>query len=83
MINTSVNGRPAPETNFAAHMAALEQLRRELEAGELDPAEAVERCRMAEQHYRALETILTRAEQEIEELQSRSDAASTLDDRGA
>jgi len=50
-------------------MAALERLRRELESGDLDPMEALERCRKAEAHYRALDAILTTVEREIEALQ--------------
>ena len=50
-------------------MAALERLRRELESGDLDPVEALERCRQAKEHYRAVDSILTSVERELDELQ--------------
>ena len=73
MIATSTNGKPTPVTEFGTHMAALERLRRELESGELDPSEALERCREAEAHYRAVNAILTRVETELEDLQQPSE----------
>jgi exonuclease VII small subunit len=51
-------------------MAALERLRRELESGDLDPMEALVRCREAEEHYRVLDGLLTQVEREIEEMQN-------------
>ncbi len=69
MIATSRNGNRTPVTEFGTHMAALEGLRRELESGDLDPTEALERCREAEAHYRAVDAILTSVEREIEDLQ--------------
>jgi exonuclease VII small subunit len=65
---TVTNGNSAPDTDFATHMAALERLRRELESGDLDPVEALERCREAEEHYRAVDTILTGVERELDEM---------------
>lgn len=70
MIATRTNGNSSPPaTEFGTHMAALERLRRELESGDLDPMEALERCREAEAHYRAVDAILTRVERELEDLQ--------------
>ena len=73
MITTITNGNSAPATEFATHMAALERLRRELESGDLDPVEALERCRQAKEHYRAVDSILTDVERELDELH-RADA---------
>lgn len=73
MIATAMNGQQTKGTEFSAHMAALERLRRELESGDLDPIEALECCREAEEHYRAVDAILTRVERELEEMQ-RSDS---------
>jgi exonuclease VII small subunit len=70
MITTPDNGRQTTSGNeFATHMAALERLRRELESGDLDPVEALHRCRQAEQHYRAVDAILTGVEQELDEME--------------
>jgi exonuclease VII small subunit len=63
------NGRQAQPTEFSIHMEALERLRRRLEGGDLDPLEALALCREAEEHYQAIDAILTRAEREIELLQ--------------
>ena len=69
MITTVTNGNAAPATDFAMHMAALERLRRELESGDLDPVEALERCRQAKEHYGAVDSILTRVQREIDDMQ--------------
>lgn len=68
MITTRVNGNSAPASEFATHMAALERLRRELESGDLDPVEALERCRQAQAHYNAVDAILTQVERELGEM---------------
>lgn len=70
MITTPTNAKSPPATEFAMHMAALERLRRELEGGDLDPVQALDRCREAEQHYHAVDAILTRVEQELDEMQN-------------
>ena len=73
MITTITNGNSAPATSFGAHMEALERLRCELESGDLDPVEALERCREAEEHYRAVDEILTEVERELEDMQQRDE----------
>jgi exonuclease VII small subunit len=73
MTTTADNGREGSGTEFTNRMAALERLRRELESGDLDPLEALERCREAEQHYRAVDAILTRVEREINEMHRASE----------
>ena len=70
MIKRSENGKQDTGTEFGTHMAALEWLRRELESGDLDPVEALECCREAEAHYRAVDEILTGVESELENLQA-------------
>lgn len=72
MIKTAENGRQESGTEFGTHMAALERLRRELESGDLDPVEALESCREAEAHYRAVDEILTRVERELSNLHAQS-----------
>ena len=69
MITTAHVGGAATETEFSTHMAALERLRVELESGDLDPVQALERCREAERHYLAVDAILTQVEQELDEMQ--------------
>lgn len=73
MIKTAENDRQEGGTEFGTHMAALERLRRELESGDLDPVEALERCQEAEAHYRAVDEILTRVERELGKLNARGD----------
>lgn len=73
MITNHTNGTPRPADDFAAHMAALEGLRREMESGHLNPLEAVDRCLEAETHYRALDEILTHAERQLEDMKGPND----------
>jgi exonuclease VII small subunit len=73
MITTAGGGRPTSGNEFATHMAALERLRRELESGDLDPVEALDRCRQAETHYRAVDAILTGVERELDQMQESDD----------
>jgi exonuclease VII small subunit len=65
----SATGQPDGPSEFRRHMEALERLVREVEKGDLDPEEILERCERAEGHYRALDTILTRVEHAAAELQ--------------
>lgn len=74
MITTTTNKKRERPSEFGSHMAALEALRTELESGDLDPVEALAVCRRAEEHYRAVEAILTRVEREIEKMQEGSDS---------
>ena len=69
MTTTAHAGGPANETAFSTHMAALERLRVELESGDLDPVQALERCREAERHYLAVDAILSQVEQELDAMQ--------------
>lgn len=73
MITPAGNG-PLPAANdFAHHMAELDRLRRELESGELDPTEALARCKQAETHYRAVDRILTSVERELADMQGKEE----------
>lgn len=73
MITTITNASSEPATSFTTHMEALDRLRCELESGDLDPVEALERCREAEEHYRAVDEILTEVERELDEMQKRDE----------
>lgn len=70
MMTKAMNDASAPVTEFSTHMAALDRLRRELESGDLDPAEALERCREAEERYRAVDAILTTVERALDEMKA-------------
>lgn len=56
------------QTEYRHHMNALEALAKKLEREDLDPEEALAAFREADGHYRAVDTILTRVEREIEDL---------------
>lgn len=73
MVTTADDGKIRNSTDFTGHMTALERLRREVEAGDLDPVQALDRCREAEQHYRAVDAILNRVEVELEKMRHNDD----------
>jgi exonuclease VII small subunit len=58
------------ETDYRRHMRALEECARKLEAMDLDPQEALAVCRQAEEHYMAVDRLLTEVEQEIDEMRA-------------
>lgn len=60
------NGRP--ETEYRRHMRSLEDCARRLESMDLDPQEALAVCREAEEHYRAVDRLLTEVEREVDGL---------------
>lgn len=61
------------QTEYRQHMNRLEELAEILERNDLDPEEALAAFREADQHYRAVDTILTRVEREIEDLHNDND----------
>ena len=56
------------ETDYRRHMRALEECARKLENMDLDPPEALAVCRQADEHYTAVDRILTGVERELDEL---------------
>lgn len=57
-----------PETEYRRHMRALEECARKLEETDLDPQEALAVCREAEEHYAALDRLLTGVERDVDEM---------------
>lgn len=66
--STSSNHPSGGQTEYRQHMSALEALADTLEQEDLDPEEALTAFREADEHYRAVDAILTRVEQEIDDL---------------
>jgi len=66
--------KASAETEYRRHMRALEECARKLESLELDPQEALAICRAAEEHYRAVDLLLSAVEHEIDQLRAESEA---------
>lgn len=63
-----------PETDYRRHMRALEECARKLEGMDLDPQEALAVCREAEEHYGAVDRLLSEVERDVDEIQAASRA---------
>jgi exonuclease VII small subunit len=64
MTTPDSNGRPT-NTDYRRHTRALEVCAQRLERGDLDPQEALEVYREAEEHYQAADRILRDVERAI------------------
>lgn len=69
-MNETTNGSnpDTGQTEYRRHMNALETLAETLERDDLDPEQALAAFREADEHYRAVDAVLSRVEREIEDL---------------
>ena len=65
--------RDHPESEYRHHMQGLEACATRLEDGSLDPQEALAVYREAQEHYRAVDKILSSVEHEIDLIQKDRD----------
>lgn len=74
MITTNNGDAGRAPTEYRRHITALEACARKLERGDLDPQEALDVYREAEEHYQAADAVLREVEHEFTRIQREREA---------